>query len=242
MIKCIRIVLLVFSAIVLFSSCEKIADSNQLSNEEVIAGLKEALNVAADTSVSILNKQDGYLKDALVKIFLPPEAQVIYSNLAKVPGGQKLLDDVVLSINRSAEMAAKQATPIFISAISSMTIQDGFQILNGADTAATNYLRQKTYISLFDAFKPSIQSVLSKPIVLGMSAEQTYKNLLDAYNLASLGGLLFEQVKTNTLSNYVTDKALNGLFLKVSLQEQKIRKDPIQQVTDLLKKVFGGQK
>ncbi len=242
MIKCIRIVLLVFSAIVLFSSCEKIADSNQLSNEEVIAGLKEALNVATDTSVSILNKQDGYFKDALVKIFLPPEAQVIYSNLAKVPGGQKLLDDVVLSINRSAEMAAKQATPIFISAISSMTIQDGFQILNGADTAATNYLRQKTYMSLFDAFKPPVQSVLSKPVVLGMSAEQTYKNLLDAYNLASLGGLLFEQVKTNTLSNYVTDKALNGLFLKVSLQEQKIRKDPIQQVTDLLKKVFGGQK
>lgn len=212
-----------------------------LTNDEVIAGLKQALNVGTDTSVTILNKADGYFKDAAVKILLPPEAQVMYSNLSKVPGISSLMDQTILAMNRAAEDAASEAKPIFVNAITGMTIADGFTILNGTDSAATTYLKGKTYDSLYQKFQPKIDISLNKPLVAGVSAQSAYSNLIDAYNTASLGGLLFDKVTTNSLSSHVTNKGLNGLFLKVSDQEKKIRKDPIAQVTDLLKKVFGAK-
>lgn len=210
-----------------------------LTNDEVIAGLKQALNVGTDTSVSILNKTDGYFNDAAVKILLPPEAQVMYSNLSKVPGISALMDETILAMNRAAEDAASEAKPIFVNAITGMTIADGFTILNGTDSSATTYLRGKTYDSLYHKFQPKIDVSLNKPLVAGVSAQSAYSNLISVYNTASLGGLLFAEVTTNSLSSHVTNKGLNGLFLKVADQEKKIRKDPIAQVTDLLKKVFG---
>lgn len=210
-----------------------------LTNDEVIAGLKQALNVGTDTSVTVLNKADGYFKDAAVKILLPPEAQVMYANLSKVPGITSLMDQTILAMNRAAEDAASEAKPIFVNAITGITIADGFTILNGTDSEATTYLRGKTYDSLYQKFQPKIDVSLNKPLVAGVSAQSAYSNLIDAYNTASLGGLLFAKVTTNSLSSHVTNKGLNGLFLKVSDQEKKIRKDPVAQVTDLLKKVFG---
>ncbi|MES2559727.1 MAG: DUF4197 domain-containing protein [Bacteroidota bacterium] len=210
-----------------------------LTNDEVIAGLKQALNVGTDTSVTVLNKLDGYFKDEAVKILLPPEAQVMYSNLSKVPGISTLMDQTILAMNRAAEDAASEAKPIFVNAITSITIADGFTILNGTDSAATTYLRGKTYDSLYHKFQPKIDVSLNKPLVAGVSAQSAYSNLISVYNTASLGGLLFAEVTTNSLSSHVTNKGLNGLFLKVSDQEKKIRKDPLAQVTDLLKKVFG---
>lgn len=212
-----------------------------LSNEEVIAGLKQALNVGTDTSVTVLNKLDGYFKDEAVKILLPPEAQVMYANLNKVPGISTLMDQTILAMNRAAEDAASEAKPIFVNAITSITIGDGFAILKGTDSAATTYLRGKTYDSLYQKFQPKIDVSLNKPLVAGVSAQSAYSNLIDAYNTASLNGLLFNKVTTNSLSSHVTTKGLNGLFLKVSDQEKKIRKDPLAQVTDLLKKVFGSK-
>jgi hypothetical protein len=215
------------------------ASNTSLSNEEVIAGLREALNVGTDTSVTILHKTDGYFRDEAVKILLPPEAQVMYQNLSKVPGLDALMDKTILAMNRAAEDAASEAKPIFVSAIKGITIGDGFTILNGADTSATEYLRSKTYDSLYITFQPKINASLSKPLVANLSAEDTYSQMVDLYNTASLNGLLFDQVTTNSLSEHVTKKGLNGLFLKVADQEKKIRKDPLAQVTDLLKKVFG---
>lgn len=212
---------------------------SELSNEEVIQGLKEALNVGTDTSVTILNKVDGYFKDEAVKILLPPEAVVVYDRLSSIPGGSILLDNTILAMNRAAEDAAKDAKPIFVNAITGITIADGFSILNGADTSATHYLKGATFDSLFVTFQPKIDNSLSKPLVLGLSAQSTYSNLINAYNTASLNGILWPKITTNSLSEHVTQKGLNGLFLKVSEQEKKIRKDPIAQVTDILKKVFG---
>ncbi len=225
-----------------FSSCEQakeILTATGLSNAEVIEGLKTALNIGSDTSVGKLSKLDGYFKDELVKIALPPEALPAYNVVNSIPGGSILIDNAVLSINRAAEDAAPEAKTIFVTAITGITIADGFAILNGGDTAATVYLNNKTYTPLVSAFTPKIQTSLSKPIILNTSAEEAYSKLISAYNTASLGGLLFPQITTNTLSQHVTQKALDGLFIKVAEEEKKIRKDPLHRVNDILKKVFG---
>jgi len=217
-------------------------DTGSLTNEEVINGLKEALSVGTDTSVSILNKLDGYYRDSIVKILLPPEAQVIYSRLSSIPGGNLLLEQTLVSMNRAAEDAASEAKPIFVNAITSITIEDGFGILNGNDTSATAYLYGKTFQPLKATFAPKIQTSLDKKLVFNLSAETIYSNLITAYNTASLNGILYEKITTNTLSEHVTSKALTGLFIKVADQEKQIRKDPLARVTELLQKVFGSKK
>lgn len=210
-----------------------------LSNEEVIKGLKSALSVGTDTSISILGRTNGYFSDALIKLALPPEAQPIVNNITKIPGGQKLLNDAILAINRAAEDAAPQAKTIFVNAITGISIADGFNILNGGNNAATTYLKNQTYNQLTDAFAPRIRTSLSKPLVLGISAESAYKSLIDGYNTASLNGLLFQQIKQNSLATYTTQKALDGLFLKVANEEIKIRQDASHRINDILKRVFG---
>lgn len=217
--------------------------SGSLTNEEAIAGLREALVVGTDTSVTILNKADGYFRDEAVKILLPPEAQVMYVNLSKIPLASEaitaLMDQTILAMNRAAEDAASEAKPIFVNAITGITIGDGLSIVKGNDSAATTYLKGKTYDSLFVTFQPKINTSLSKPLVAGLSAQSIYSDLIDTYNTASLGGLLFDEVETNSLSEHVTKKGLNGLFLKVAVEEKAIRKDPLARVTALLQKVFG---
>lgn len=225
----------------LFSSCE-VDDlvPSGLTNEEVVEGLKSALTVGTDTSVKILSAVDGYFEDDLVKILLPEEAKEIYKNLAKVPGGSLLMDQAILAINRSAEDAAKSATPIFVDAITSITIEDGFAILNGADDAATQFLIGKTYNDLEDLFTPVISASLNKKLVGNVSAESAYASLVNAYNSASLDGFLWNKIETNTLTEHSTKKGLDGLFLKIALEEFRIRTDINHRVNDILVKVFGS--
>ncbi|MCU0422505.1 MAG: DUF4197 domain-containing protein [Bacteroidia bacterium] len=240
-----KLCIIILSCAIL-SACTKeqlasLISSPSLSNQEIVEGLKNALQVGTDTSVVTLNKLDGYYRDEAVKILLPAEAQVIYDNINRIPGnlGTQLLEQAIVSINRAAEDAAIEAKPIFIDAITGITISDGLSILNGKDTAATAYLKLKTFTPLTNAFAPKINTSLGKPLVGNISAASAYTDLVNAYNTASLGGVLFPRITTNTLGEHVTQKALDGLFLKVAEEEKAIRTDPLARVTDILKKVFG---
>lgn len=224
-----------------FTACDKadeILNELGLTSQEAADGLKEALDVGTDTAVKILSIADGYYKDEIVKILLPAEAKPVFDNLSKIPGGEELVEKTVLAINRAAEDAATTATPIFKDAIMGISFNDALSILNSYDTAATMYLKDNTYSSLYDAFLPKINTSLSKPLVFNTSAEDTYESLISAYNTASLNGVLFPKITENTLSEHVTNRALSGLFHKVGVEEKKIRNDIGHRVNDLLKKVF----
>jgi hypothetical protein len=234
-------------------SCEDSDDvindllDSALTQEEVIEGLKEALTIGTDTAVSIVSQVDGYYQDELIKIYLPPEADIIVDNannpLLLALGVDDFIEDMVLKLNRAAEDAATEATPIFVNAITEMTIQDAFDILEGADTAATHYLRDKTYTNLQDAFQPKIATSLEKPLIAGVSAQDTWSSFTGLYNdvANSLAGQLAGLTPVNTeLDAYVTTKALNGLFVKVGDEEKAIREDPLARVTEIFEKVFGG--
>jgi hypothetical protein len=213
-----------------------------LTETEVINGLKEALMVGTDTAVFTLSKTDGYFGNQLYKILLPPEADVIVKNASKIPGGTKLINDAVLSINRAAEDAAKSAAPVFISAIRQMTIQDAWNILKGKENAATEFLQRTTYNQLFELYNPKIKTSLNKPLAAGVSGNETWNLLTGQWNkmaettVGKIAG--FNPVKTD-LDNYLTEKALNGLFLKIAEEEKNIRQDPMARVTLVLKRVFG---
>lgn len=211
-----------------------------LTQAEVARGLKNALTVGTDTAVRRLNATNGFLQDAAIKILLPPEAQNVMKYITKIPGGQALVDKTVTAINRAAEDAAGEASPIFVNAITSMTIADAFGILKGTDTAATHYLRGKTYYELQAAFQPKINTSLDKPLVYNTSAEKLYGDLVNAYNVASLGGSLFPKINDNSLSDYVTRRALDGVFLKIAEEEKQIRENPTHRVTSILRRVFGN--
>ena len=201
-----------------------------LSNEDVIAGLKEALSVGARNSSDKLSALDGFFANAAIKVLMPEEAKKVESTLRNIGLGN-MVDKAILSMNRAAEEASKSAAPIFVDAITSMSIQDAFGILKGSDSAATVYLKGKTTASLTNAFKPVIESALEKT-----NATKHWKDVFETYNKLPT---TFNKVNTD-LSGYVTDKALTGLFFQVALEEQKIRKDPAARVTDILKKVFGN--
>lgn len=214
----------------------------RLTTDQVVQGLKEALKVGSNIAVKKLNATDGYYLDQIVKINLPPETKELITYAKKVPGMEKMLEDVVLQINRSAEDAAQKAAPIFVNAITSMTIGDAWGILNGADTAATGYLRSKTFTQLFSLFRPSVQSSLDKPIVAGVSANQSWNRMTKTWNqfAGSVAGKLLSVKQINyTLDEYVTRQALRGLFIKVADQEKLIRTDINARTTDLLRRVFG---
>ncbi|MBN9295688.1 MAG: DUF4197 domain-containing protein [Filimonas sp.] len=204
------------------------SSKDSLSSSEVSGGLKEALNIGIQKATTQLSATDGFFKDAAIKLLLPPEAQKVEKTLRSVGMG-KLVDDAVLSMNRAAEDATKSAAPIFLNAVKEITLQDVFGILKGGDSAATKYLRGKTTAPLTEAFRPSIDSSLGKT-----GATKYWNTMFTAYNKLPLAS------KVNPdLTAYVTEKALSGIFSKVAQQEALIRKDPVAQTTDLLKKVFG---
>ena len=203
---------------------------SSLSSDEIISGLKQALTLGAQKSADKLSAVDGFFKDAAVKVLLPPQAQNVEKTLRGLGMG-KLVDDAILSMNRAAEDASKSAAPIFVNAVKQMTVQDGLSILRGADTAATGYLRKTTSPELTAAFHPVIDSSLQKT-----GATKYWKTLFDTYNKLPT---TFNKVDPD-LASFVTQKAMNGIFYYVAQEEMKIRKDPAAQVTDLLKKVFGG--
>ncbi|HMG67159.1 MAG TPA: DUF4197 domain-containing protein [Chitinophagaceae bacterium] len=202
--------------------------SGSLTNDEVINGLKEALEVGTQRGTDKLSAIDGFFKDAAIKILMPPEAEKVEKKLRAVGLG-KQVDNAILSMNRAAEDASKSATKIFIDAIKQMSIQDAFGILKGGDFAATSYLKEKTTAALTEAFRPVIENSLKK-----VDATKYWNTVFTTYNR-------FSSDKVNTdLPAYVTDKALAGIFYQVAQEEQKIRKDPVARTTDILKKVFGN--
>lgn len=204
--------------------------NTSLSNDEIIAGLKEALSVGANNSSQKLAAVDGFFANAAIKVLMPPEAKKVESTLRSAGLGG-MVDKAILSMNRAAEEASKSAAPIFINAIKQMSFQDALGILKGSDTAATGYLKGKTSAALTTAFKPVIDEALKKT-----EATKYWKDVFETYNKLPT---TFKKVNTD-LSGYVTDKALGGLFYQVALEEQKIRKDPAARVTDILKKVFSN--
>jgi len=216
--------------------------STPLTAAEVAQGLKEALKVGTDTAVVRLSRSNGYYLNEALKINLPPETNEIISYAKKVPGLDKLIEDVVLQINRSAEDAAKQAAPIFKSAITSMTIGDAWSILNGNNDAATLYLKDKTNTQLTNLYLPKMQASLNKPIVGNVSAQQTWNEITTKWNkfATSMAGKLLEVHTVDTkLDSYVTEKALTGMYAKVAEEELDIRTQASARVTDLLKRVFA---
>lgn len=202
-----------------------------LTNDEVIQGLREALNVGTNNSTALTSKLDGFNKNPLIFIPWPKEAQAMKDKLIQL-GFQQQVTNFETSLNRAAEEATKEAAPIFIDAISKMTISDGFAILNGNDTAATHYLREKTYNPLKEKFSPVVSSAISK-----VKVTSYWTPLATTYNL--IPGV---KKQNPDLNAYVTDKAINGLMTLISQEETKIRKDPMARVTDILKKVFGSKK
>lgn len=214
-----------------------------LTEADVIAGLKEALTTGARNSAQRLAAENGYYGDAAVKILLPPEARTIVDNISKLPGGEKLVEDVVIRINRAAEDAAKEAAPIFVNSITSMSIGDAWGILKGADNAATTYLKNTTSTELYNLYKPKIQASTEKKIVGNISTKDSWNTLTTRWNsLAnSVAGKIANLKPVNTdLDDYLTSMALAGMFSKVEAEELKIRKDVSARVTPLLQRVFGS--
>jgi len=213
-----------------------------VSNAEINDGLKSSLNIGIEKAVGKLGIENGFFNDAVLKLLLPPEAKPITGNIKLIPGGQDLVNKTVLALNRTAEDAVKEATPIFKNAILHMSFQDVAGILYGKENAATEYLRQNTYAELKAAFAPKVKVSLSKPLVANVSTNQSWNLLCSNYNgIANSSVGKFSRMKpvNINLENYVTEKALDALFIKIAEQEKAIRTNPSARVTGLLQNVFG---
>ncbi|PPC76019.1 DUF4197 domain-containing protein [Pokkaliibacter plantistimulans] len=211
------------------TSSASTSNSSSLSQQTVISGLKEALSVGTERAVSSLAKTDGYMKNTRAHIPLPGMLGSA-AGLMRQAGLGTQVDAFELSMNRAAEQAVTQATPIFVDAIKSMTIQDAQRIYQGSDTAATEYFRGKTQDQLARLFRPSIEKSMASNGVTS-----AYQSLSSSAKSAvpMLGGMNLD------LTDYVTNAALSGLFTMVGEEEKQIRKDPVAQSTSLLKTLFG---
>ena len=200
-----------------------------LSNDEVISGLKQALQVGINKGADSASQLNGYFLNPIIKIPFPPEVQKVETALRKVGLGGEV-DKFVMALNRGAEEAAKEAKPIFINAILSMNFSDAWAILRGEKNAATMYLKRTTSEQLIAAFSPVVEKALQKT-----QATRYYTDLANSYNR-----LPFVQKVNPDLKLYATQKAIDGLFILVENEEAKIRENPWARTTDLLKKVFGS--
>jgi hypothetical protein len=201
----------------------------ELDGSTIISGLKEALSVGTENAVKDVSKIDGYLANEAIAILMPEKFQKVADALRKV-GYEKPVDDFIMSMNRAAEKAAPKATSHILSAIKEMTIEDAKQILEGGDTAATDYFKLKTSDKLYDEFMPVISSSMND---VGVTSK--YKDMMKQYL-----SLPFVKKESLDLDHYVTNKSLEGLFFMIGEEEKKIRTDPAARVTDLLKKVFSN--
>lgn len=221
---------------------EGMSATGAVGEAENASGLKSSLNVGIENAVNILGVENGFMGDALVKILLPPEAQPIIKNLRLIPGGDQLVEKAILSLNRTAEDAVKEAVPIFKRAILSMSFSDATSILFGGQYAATEYLKAKTTDELVAAFAPKVSASLAKPLIANVSTNQSWDALTSSFNkvaatpIGAVAGLNPIHV---SLEEYVTQQALDALFLKVGEEERKIRENPMARVNSLLKRVFG---
>lgn len=216
--------------------------SAQPTQFEIAGAFKEALTIGVNKGVEKLSANNGYYNDLAVRIGLPSEALVITNNISKLPGGEKLVSDVVQRINAAATDAAKEAAPIFIGAITEMSFTDVVKILNGNNTAATTYFKTKTKVSLKHLYAAKIQRSLDKKIIGDVSASSSWNTLTTKWNdvANSLVGKAVGLTPVNTdLTDYLTDKAVDGMYQKVGEQETAIRTKASERTTALLKKVFG---
>lgn len=203
---------------------------DELTKEQVASGLKEALIKGITTGSNQASKLNGYFKNPAIKIPFPPDVQRVEDKLRQIGLGDQV-DKFVVTLNRGAEEAAKEAKPIFVNAIKSMTIQDAWGILKGDQTAATDYLKRTTSSQLKAKFLPVIQKALEKT-----NATKYYSDIVTTYNKVP-----FVDKVNPDLDDYAADRAIDGLFHLIAKEEQNIRKDPLARTTDLLKKVFAEQ-
>ena len=201
-----------------------------LTTEEIGRGLKEALTVGIKNSSSQASALDGYLGNQTIKLLFPPEALKVEAKLRQLGLGNEC-DKFVTALNRGAEKAAEKAVPIFVDAITQMSIQDALGILRGDKDAATLYLKKTSSIALSNAFAPIMQDAINST-----GATKMYGDIAKTYNQ-----IPFQQKINPDLQQYATQKAIDGLFLLVAQEEQKIRDNPAARVSDLLKRVFGAK-
>lgn len=203
---------------------------DKLTTDQVASGLKEALIKGINIGATQASAQDGYFKNPQIKLPFPPDVQKVEDKLRQIGLGSEV-DKFVLTLNRGAEQAAKEAKPIFINAIRSMTVQDAWGILKGEDNAATQYLVRTTSSQLKAKFQPVITRALERT-----KATKYYGDIVTTYNK-----IPFVDKVNPDLESYATDKAIEGLFLLIAKEEKNIREDPIARTTELLKKVFAAQ-
>lgn len=208
----------------------KLPQGTGITEQEIAKGLKAALNKGIETEVSKLTETNGFYNNSLVKIFLPQELQKVEKTLRDVGLGN-LADEGLLLLNRAAEDAVKEATPIFINAVKQMTITDAKNILLGNDRAATDYLSQKTRSQLYDKFNPVIKSSFDK-----VGANDIWNTVISKYN-----ALPMTTDVNPDLTDYVTEEALKGVFTMIAIEEKDIRSNIQSRTTELLRRVFALQ-
>lgn len=201
-----------------------------LSTADIAAGLREALDKGIEKQVTKLTQTDGFYKNQLVKILLPPELQKVDKTLRDIGLGS-LADEGLKLMNRAAEDAVKEATPIFVSAVKNITFTDAKNILMGNDEAATSYLKKSTSSQLYTKFNPVIKSSFSK-----VGADKVWSNIISKYNKVPLVNKI-----NPDLTDYVTNQALDGVFKMIAVEEKDIRNNITARTSPLLKKVFATQ-
>lgn len=243
------------------TSCDKesvneFLNKFKLSNEDIVSGLKKALDIAADAASKDGSKTDGFYKNQLIKLALPEELKPVTQLIdasKKIPFGgtvlssglQTVTDKFVVTLNRAAEKSAGKAAPVFKEAITGMTITDALGILQGGDTAAMHYLREKTTQGLTTAFKPECESVINE---VGVTTQ--YKEMADKYNELMRNSLIATAIKAAGLDlpekleadlpDYVTRKAIHGMYILMGDEEKRIRENPKGYASDIIQKVFGS--
>ncbi|WP_456439992.1 DUF4197 domain-containing protein [Psychroserpens sp.] len=230
--------LLAFALIFNLTSCAELQSvvdqlpqtESILSNADMASGLRQALDLGIDKQVSKLTQKDGFLKNELVKILLPEELKKVDKGLRDI-GLDNLADEGLKVLNRAAEDAVKEATPIFINAVKDITFNDAKNILLGNDDAATQYLTGRTQTELYNKFKPVINSSFSK-----VGADEIWSNLINKYN-----AIPFTNNVNPDLTDYVTGEALKGVYKMIAVEEKEIRNKVSSRITDLLRKVFALQ-
>lgn len=230
--------LLAFIIILNLTACAELQEvvnnlpqsSGTISNADIASGLRQALNLGIDKQVSKLTQKDGFFKNDLVKILLPDDLKKVDKGLRDI-GLSNLADEGLKVLNRAAEDAVKEATPIFVDAVKDISFQDAKSILLGADDAATTYLNNKTSAALYAKFKPVINNSFSK-----VGADQIWTNLINKYN-----NIPFTNDVNPDLTDYVTNEALKGVYTMIALEEKEIRNKVSSRTTSLLQKVFALQ-
>jgi len=215
---------------VLTEASKELEGAPALTSTEVGEGLKEALIKGVSVGTDHLSVVDGYYKNPSVMIPFPPDVKRVEDKLRQLGMGNQV-DHFVMTMNRGAEDAATQAKPIFIDAVKAMTVDDAWGILKGQPDAATQYLKRTTSLQLREKFKPVIQQSLDK-----VEATRYYADVVNTYNR-----IPFVEKVNPDLNSYATEMAMQGLFSMIATEEKKIRDNPVERTTDLLKRVFENQ-